>query len=69
MADTGGRGGQPSGGFAALAITAMAVACCAAVPVVAALAGGVAIGTLLGVGAGLAATILLGAWANVHRRR
>lgn len=51
---------QPLGGVAALGIAAFAVACCAALPLLAALAGSVAVGTVLGVGAGLAAAALLG---------
>ena len=59
----------PSGGVAALVIATVAVACCAALPLVAALAGGVAIGTLVGVGAGLAAAVIIGAWAVARLRR
>lgn len=39
-------------GLTGAAIAAVAVACCAALPLLVALAGGVAIGTLLGIGAG-----------------
>jgi hypothetical protein len=59
----------PSGGVAALVIATVAVACCAAVPLVAALAGGVAVGTLVGVGAGLATAGIIAAWAVVRLRR
>jgi len=55
--------------MAALAIAAVAVACCAAVPLLAAAVGGIAIGTFLGVGAGLAAALLLSAWAVARFRR
>jgi hypothetical protein len=67
--DGPGHSGAPSGGLAALVIAVVAVFCCAAVPIVAALAGGIAIGTFLGVGAGLAAAVLLGAWAVARVRR
>ncbi|MGH2715424.1 MAG: hypothetical protein ACRDM7_16335 [Thermoleophilaceae bacterium] len=59
------------GGLAALGIAAFAVVCCAALPVLAAVAGSVAIGTVLGVGGGiLAAVVLVGlAVARTRRRR
>jgi hypothetical protein len=63
------RGGGPSGGIAAIALAAVAVVCCAAVPLVIALAGTVAVGTVLGVGAGLVAAVLLSVWVAVRFRR
>jgi len=59
------------GGVAALGFGVFAVVCCAAFPLLVALAGGLAIGTVLGVGAGvLAAIVLVGALAmRWHRRR
>jgi hypothetical protein len=62
---------DPWSGLAALGIAAFAVVCCTALPLLAALAGSVAIGTVLGVGAGLvAAVVLVGlALARVRRRR
>jgi Flp pilus assembly protein TadB len=69
--------GEPSkdpaaqSGLAALAVAAFAMLCCAAVPVLAALAGSLAIGVVLGVGAGLAAAVLLtvALVARMRRRR
>ena len=43
------------GGLATAGVAALAVVCCAALPLVIALAGSVAIGTVLGVGVGVAA--------------
>jgi hypothetical protein len=62
---------DPWGGLAALGIAAFAVVCCAALPLLVALAGSVAIGTVLGIGAGLAAAVLLVGVisAGVRRRR
>lgn len=58
------------GGPAAVGIAAFAVVCCAAFPLLAALAGGVALGTILGVGAGLvAAAVLVGLIVVRARRR
>jgi hypothetical protein len=57
------------GGMAALAVAGIAVACCAALPLLIALAGGVAVAAVLGVGAGLAAAVLLGAWVMERNRR
>jgi hypothetical protein len=61
--------GAPSGGIAALVVAGIAVACCAALPLLIALAGGVAVATILGIGAGLAAAALLGAWLVARIRR
>jgi len=65
------KGSGSQGGLAAFGIAAFAVLCCAALPILAALAGSVAIGTVLGIGAGLAAAVLLAVAvvANVRRRR
>ena len=62
---------DPWRGLAALGIAAFAIVCCAALPLLAALAGSVAIGTVLGVGAGLVAAVLLVGLvvALVRRRR
>lgn len=60
---------QPPGGLAALGIAAFAVICCAALPLLVALAGGVAIGTVLGIGAGLVAAALLGSVVVARARR
>lgn len=57
------------GGIAALAIAGIAVACCAALPLLLALAGGVAVAIVLGLGAGLVAAVLLGAWVVDRERR
>ena len=60
MAERGDGGASPSqSGLAALGIAAVAIVCCAALPLLAALAGGVALGALLGVGAGVVAAVLL----------
>ena len=56
-------------GLAALGTAAFAIVCCAALPLVAALVGSVAVGTVLGVGAGLAAAALLVGLAVVGVRR
>lgn len=61
----------PQGGLAAVGVAAFAVACCASLPLLVAVAGSVAIGTVLGVGAGVVAGLLLVALvvARVRRRR
>ena len=56
--------------LAAVGVAVFAVVCCAGLPLLATLAGGVAVGTLLGVGAGvLAALVVGGALAARARRR
>jgi hypothetical protein len=63
--------GESHGALAGLGIAAIAVVCCAGLPILAALAGSIAVGTVLGVGAGLAATVFLVglAVARLRRRR
>jgi hypothetical protein len=58
-------------GLAAAGVAAFAVVCCAGLPLLAALVGGVALGTLLGVGAGVLAALVVGGAlaARVRRRR
>jgi hypothetical protein len=46
-------------GIAGAGLVALAIGCCAALPLIAALAGGAAVGTVLGVGAGAAVLIAL----------
>jgi len=65
-----GPGSSAKGGVAAFGIAAFAIVCCAGLPLLAAVAGGVALGTVLGVGAGLVAVLLLvGAVVMRARRR
>lgn len=52
-ANSARRNGSGGDGIAALGIAVVAVGCCAGVPLVAALASSVAVGALLGVGAGI----------------
>ena len=66
---SGGREGSAAGGFAALGLGALVVGCCAGLPLLAALAGSVAIGTVLGVGAGLLALVGLAILVIVRARR
>lgn len=57
-------------GLAALAIAAVAVGCCAGLPVLLVVASTVAIGTILGVAAGVVAlAVVVGAALWVRRRR
>jgi hypothetical protein len=58
----GERGGDPTtrDGLAAVGVAVFAVVCCAGLPLMATLAGGVAVGTLLGVGAGVLAALVAG---------
>ena len=51
--------GPGKDGFAGFIFVALAIGCCAGLPLIAAVAGSVAIGTLLGVGAGLVGLIVL----------
>jgi hypothetical protein len=56
------NGNSAKDGLAALGLAVVAVGCCAGLPLLAALAGSVALGTLLGVGAGILAAVgLVGA--------
>jgi biotin transporter BioY len=62
-ADGARRDGEYSvrrNGLAAVAVAVFAVLCCAGLPLLAALVGGVALGTLLGVGAGVLAALVIG---------
>lgn len=52
-----GSQNSPKMGLAALGIGAFAVVCCAGLPLVAGVLGGVALGSVLGVGAGALAVI------------
>jgi len=55
----GGSQNSPKMGLAALGIGAFAVVCCAGLPLVAGVLGGVALGSVLGVGAGALAVIVV----------
>ena len=67
----GERGGDSAtrDGLAAAGVAVFAVACCAGLPLLAALAGGVALGTLLGVGVGVLAALVVGAALAARARR
>jgi hypothetical protein len=54
-----GSQNSPKIGLAALGIGAFAVVCCAGLPLVAGVLGGVALGSVLGVGAGALAVIVV----------
>lgn len=58
-----------NGGLAGVGLAAVMVVCCAAIPLLAALAGSVALGTVLGVGAGAAAALVLGGLVVARARR
>jgi Flp pilus assembly protein TadB len=64
----GSSGGQDSG-LAVLAAAAVVVFCCAGLPIAVVLLGSVAIGTLLGVGAGVLAAVVVVALAVLGLRR
>lgn len=64
-----GSGGGQDSGHAVLAAAALVVICCAGLPIAAALLGSVAIGTLLGVGAGVLAGVVVVALAVLRVRR
>jgi len=49
---------SPRGGLAAVGFGALAVVCCAGAPLIVGVLGGVALGTVLGVGAGVLAVTL-----------
>ncbi len=59
---------SPKGGFAAVGLGALAVVCCAGGPLIVALIGGIALGTVLGVGAGVLAVSLVAALVIVRVR-
>jgi hypothetical protein len=67
--DERGRGSAPRDGLAALGVAVSAVVCCAGLPLLAALAGGVALGTLLGVGVGMLAALAVGGALAARGRR
>lgn len=71
MAEPDGSGPRSTtrGGLAALGIAAFAVVCCAALPLLAAIAGGAALGAVLGIGAGVVAAGLLVGLVVVRIRR
>lgn len=52
-------GSGANDGLAAVVIAAFAIACCAALPLLATLAGSVALATILGIGAGVVAMAVL----------
>jgi len=54
-----GSQNSPKIGLAALGIGAFAVVCCAGLPLVAGVLGGVALGSVLGVGAGALAAVVV----------
>ena len=56
-------------GLAGVGAIALAIGCCAAVPLAAALAGSIALGTLVGIGAGAIALIALTALIVLRARR
>ena len=66
-----GSQNSPKMGLAALGIGAFAVVCCAGLPLVAGVLGGVALGSVLGVGAGALAVIVVIVLvvARAHRQR
>ena len=54
--------------LAAVGVAVFAVVCCAGLPLLAALAGGAALGTLLGVGAGVLGALVIGVALAARRR-
>ncbi len=68
----GGEGGGDSAtrdGLAAVGVAVFAVVCCAGLPLLAALVGGVALGILLGLGAGVLAVLVVGGALAARARR
>lgn len=63
------RGGALSNGIAALVVTGIGVVCCAAFPLLIALAGGVAVAAVLGMAAGFLAAVVLAIWIVSRARR
>ena len=59
---------RSKGGLAAVGLGALAVVCCAGGPLIVALIGGIALGTVLGVGAGVLAVSLVAALVIVRVR-
>gem|GEM_PF-2573694 len=64
-----GLQGTPRTGLAALGIGAFAVVCCAGLPLLAGVLGGVALGSVLGVGMGVLAVGVVIALVVVRARR
>ncbi len=64
-----GSQNSPKMGLAALGIGAFAVVCCAGLPLVAGVLGGVALGSVLGVGAGALAVVVVIALVAARARR
>jgi hypothetical protein len=64
-----GAGATSKSGLAAVGVVAFAVLCCAGGPLLAAVAGGLAFGAVLGIGAGVAALIGLVAVVVLRARR
>lgn len=62
-------GKKTKGGMAGLGLAAFMIVCCAAIPLLAALVGSVALGTMLGVGAGAVGALVLGGVAVAWARR
>jgi hypothetical protein len=60
---------SPKGGLAAVGIGALVVACCAGGPLLAGVAGGLALSTVLGVGAGVLVVVVVTALIVVRARR
>jgi hypothetical protein len=56
-------------GLAGVGAVALVIGCCAAVPLLAALAGSVAVGTFIGVGAGAVALVALVGFLVLRSRR
>ena len=74
LMDNESQGGPRAGtssktGLAAFAIAALAVLCCAGGPLLAAVAGGLALGALLGISAGVVAVVVLGGLIVLRARR
>jgi len=59
----------PRTGLAALGIGAFAVVCCAGLPLIAGVLGGVALGSVLGAGVGVVAVVLVSALVVARRAR
>lgn len=57
------------GGLVAVGVAALAVVCCAGLPLLVGVLGGLALGTVLGVGAGVVALVVLVTAVFVTRRR
>jgi len=64
-----GPGSTAKSGLAAVGVVAFAVICCAGGPLLAAVAGGLAFGAVLGIGAGVIALVVLVALVVIMARR